>query len=212
MDGFAEDVRKCREGSWDGRFALEVRPDTPRALVRAGLPDLPMDMTARHVADAMRAGLASNGAHSLPEGLVASLPSLLSQPVAAWESGRGDGRLSVLLDASDGARRPVVCVVQPGGRALCRAGERESNFVVSAYGARRASVERSLSSAERDGRLLMVDRAKLRRLETRCGIEPARGTQGAHVRPPSASEIVAAAAACPGTGTRAEVGRKGWSR
>lgn len=212
MGDFARDVRKCREGTWDGRFALEVRPDTPRALVRAGLPDLPMDMTARHVTDAMRGGLGANGAHGLPEGFVASLPGLLSQPVAAWVSERGDGRLSVLLDASDGARRPVVCVVQPAGRAWGRAGAHESNFVVSAYGMRRPSVERSLSSAERDGRLLMVDCAALRRLEARCGIEVTHGPLRGEGRTPSASEIVAVAAACPGTGSRAEVAREGCLR
>lgn len=170
MSGFSRQLGACRAGRWNGRFALEVSEHTPAALVALGMRDLPMNMTARHALAVMSPGLSSTGSHGLGEELVASIPRLLERPCAVWASEAAGERVTALLEASDGARRPVVCVIQPGGSAIGRGGAHASNFILSAYGNRNAITGR-LPSAARTGRLLMADPAAVCRLALRCGME-----------------------------------------
>ena len=152
-----------------GRFVpgvLEVRHDTPDALIALGLPDLPMHHTAAHAAAEM-APEGVNGHGVDPAGLL-SRPELLEHPVAAVESGRRDGVIAVVLDAVAGdLDDPLTAMIDPGTTLGCGSRElMETNFILSVHG--RRHIMREVSDALAKGEALLYDGPRFWSLIARC--------------------------------------------
>lgn len=152
-----------------GRFVpgvLEVRHDTPDALIALGLPDLPMHHTAAHAAAEM-APEGVNG-HGVDPAVLLSLPELLEHPVAAVESGRRDGVIAVVLDAVAGdLDDPLTAMIDPGTTLGCGSRElMETNFILSVHG--RRHIMREVSDALAKGEALLYDGPRFWSLIARC--------------------------------------------
>lgn len=162
---YGEGIR-CIAG---GRFVpgvLEVRHDTPDALIALGLPDLPMHHTAAHAAAEM-APEGVNG-HGVDPAVLLSLPELLEHPVAAVESGRRDGVIAVVLDAVAGdLDDPLTAMIDPGSTLGCGSRElMETNFILSVHG--RRHIMREVSDALAKGEALLYDGPRFWSLIARC--------------------------------------------
>lgn len=111
---YGEGIRRIAGGRFEPGV-LEVRPDTPDALIALGLPNLPMHHTTAHAAAEM-APERANG-HGVDPAVLLSLPELLEHPVAAVESGSRDGVIAVVLDAVAGnLDDPLTAMIDPGHR------------------------------------------------------------------------------------------------
>ncbi len=123
---------------------------TPAVLRALGAPDLPI--TIRR--DTVRK--ASNGIkHNVPREVMRRLPELLANPVAVFDSKTEPGSLAVVLEAQDGAGRPVLAALHMKvreGRAL------EVNRVASAYG--KDYGESTFAKWAREGLLRYVSETK----------------------------------------------------
>lgn len=145
---------------------LEVRRDTPDALVGIGLRDLPMHHTRTHAAAEM-APERLNG-HGVDPLVLSTLPELLEHPVAVIESNSRDGVVAVVLDAVAGAHDdPLTAMIDPGARLGHGAGgSPETNFILSVHG--RRWVVREVSEAVARGEALLYDGPRFWSLVARC--------------------------------------------
>lgn len=78
--GFAE-IAKARGLGYNRQAPVPVLPETPKALLAAGIPNLPICHTVRHI---VRETTISNRSHrhGIEPSLLASVPELLQSPVA----------------------------------------------------------------------------------------------------------------------------------
>ena len=162
---YGEGIRRIAGGRFEPGV-LEVRPDTPDALIALGLPNLPMHHAAAHAAAEM-APEGVNG-HGVDPAVLLSLPELLEHPVAAVESTRRDGVIAVVLDAVAGDRDdPLTAMIDPGAPLGCGGGDlMETNFILSVHG--RRHIMREVSDALAKGEALLYDGPRFWSLIARC--------------------------------------------
>lgn len=146
---FAE-IAIARGRGCNRQAPVPVLSETPKALLAAGIPNLPICHTVRHI---VRETTISNRAHrhGIEPSLLASVPELLQAPVAIFKA--GEGRAAVALDAVDTIGRPLVAyfdlaVPLSVGGGRFRSGELV-NFMLSVYG--RDSLINEIESARRAG-------------------------------------------------------------
>lgn len=147
--GFAE-IAKARGRGYNRQAPVPVLPETPRALLAAGIPNLPICHTVRHI---VRETTISNRLHrhGIEPSLLASVPELLQSPVAIFKAGAG--RVAVALDAVDTIGQPLVAyfdlaVPLSVGGGQFRSGDLV-NFMLSVYG--RESLISEIESARAAG-------------------------------------------------------------
>lgn len=147
--GFAE-IAKARGRGYNRQAPVPVLPETPRALLAAGIPNLPICHTVRHI---VRETTISNRSHrhGIEPSLLASVPELLQSPVAIFKAGAG--RVAVALDAIDTIGQPLaayfdLAVPLSVGGGHFRSGELV-NFMLSVYG--RESLISEIESARAAG-------------------------------------------------------------
>lgn len=133
---FEKQINAVLKEEWNHRNALIVRSDTPEILQEAGLADLPMLCTGRHILAALGDTTAAEGVHvhNVSPEVMASLPELLEKPVLIADSeGRPDS-IVVMTGAKDTHGRPVVVTVSTGGRGTLEGKPTPCNFITSVYG------------------------------------------------------------------------------
>ena len=187
---YGEGIRRIAGGRFEPGV-LEVRPDTPDALIALGLPNLPMHHTTAHAAAEM-APEGANG-HGVDPAVLLSLPELLEHPVAAVESGSRDGVLAVVLDAVAGDRDdPLTAMIDPGAPLGCGGQDlMETNFILSVHG--RRHIMREVSDALAKGEALLYDGPRFWSLIARCKrtweeCDSQRSEQNADRRAPHAGQ------------------------
>lgn len=165
--GFAQEVAiEAAEGG-AARGLVEVRGDTPESLLRLGLEDLPMMHTRSHLSMELTPDAYPFNGHGVDPAVLTSLPELLEDPIAVYESPTRPNRLVAVLDEVAGRlSEPFVAVIDPNAPVMGRPGAGESNFILSAYG--RHQVAREVPEAIAGGRLLKIDACRLERLLSRC--------------------------------------------
>lgn len=138
---FGDQVDMVLRGSWPQHRALTLCGQAPGKLVRLGLPDLPVSLTARHVRTMTAPKSSDNGhLHGLTAAQVKRIPELLCGTCAVMVSQSTTKRNAdalVLVTgtlAPDG--NPLVAVVTENGHAAIRhgRGEEPTIHVLSAYG------------------------------------------------------------------------------
>lgn len=187
---YGEAIRRIAGGRFEPGV-LEVRPDTPDALIALGLPNLPMHHTTAHAAAEM-APERANG-HEVDPAVLLSLPKLLEHPVAAVESGSRDGVIAVVLDAVAGdLDDPLTAMIDPGAPLGCGGrGLMETNFILSVHG--RRHIMREVSDALAKGEALLYDGPRFWSLIARCKrtwaeCDSQRSEQNADRRAPHAGQ------------------------
>lgn len=194
------------------RVTLSAR--TPSALLRAGLDDLPIRMTA---AKLWRAMAPEGVGHALPVELVKRIPiALMRSAMVADGPYRGDRLLVVLAEATpDGL--PVVVPIQPRAGGAVEVDGVATNLILTAFG--RRNFLRCFGGAVTPDMVVFIDSSAERSLASKIGQEPFGGLPGvrrnAVLRRPSClaaapsfqERIDAAAAGFRGPGGEAQAGK-----
>lgn len=176
------------ETSWDDQ--VDQREDgfnynamyieeTPNILAEVGLGDLPLCMTKAHLNDIMHEKDPRNVHwHGVQEGIIRSLPDLLTQPAMILQSNSNSGDLVVVLQAADLDGNPIVATIRPNGSALVDGVRGPANFITSVYGrsnfaprAGETSRNNMLYLALKDRRILYWNKKRTETLAQRCRLQ-----------------------------------------
>lgn len=108
---------------------------TPEILREAGLKDLPMHITQKHIVDCLHEKTYNNDHyHGLSVQELNRLPEALESPVILAESLTKDDSLVAVLDYREQDGNPVIVAVRPNGNAMYELRKVDSNFITSMYG------------------------------------------------------------------------------
>ena len=108
---------------------------TPEILREAGLKDLPMHITQKHIVDCLHEKTYNNDHyHGLSVQELKRLPEALESPVILAESLTKDDSLVAVLDYREQDGNPVIVAVRPNGNAMYELRKVDSNFITSMYG------------------------------------------------------------------------------
>ena len=109
--------------------------ETPEILQQAGLPKLPVLMTARHLKTiAQSSGKDKANYHGLGAENVKKLPELISEPVILADSlTRGDSIIAI-TEIVDSENRPVIAAILLDGKGQINEEYIDANIMTSAYG------------------------------------------------------------------------------
>lgn len=109
--------------------------DTPEILQKAGVPELPILMTSRHL-KSITADSGKNSAnyHGLEVDTVKNLPKYLSDPVMIMDSLTRNDSIVVLTEMVDKKENPIIAAIKINGRGYVNEIEISANILTSAYG------------------------------------------------------------------------------
>lgn len=108
---------------------------TPEILREAGLKDLPMHITQKHIVDCLHEKTYNNDHyHGLSVQELKRLPEALESPVILAESLTKENSLVAVLNYREQDGNPVIVAVRPNGNAIYELRRVDSNFITSAYG------------------------------------------------------------------------------
>lgn len=133
LRSFDEQVDAVLNGSDTVSSHLKVRNDTPELLLKIGLSNKPMLITAKHTKAAVGDISARGNIHNLSVKTFKSLPELLEKPAIIMESTKA-GSIVMFVNAVDKNNNPVVCSIKIDGTGNYNNIEVESNVVTSVYG------------------------------------------------------------------------------
>lgn len=130
--GYEVDAATCGELSRTN--ALKVC-DTPALLLEAGLDDLPLLYTQKHLLDAM---LPKDDydphRHGLTVEQVKRLPELFERPVMICDSPARPDAVLLVLNAVDCDDLPIIAAIRACGTGNYEFREIETNFILAVYG------------------------------------------------------------------------------
>lgn len=131
---FSEQVDDVLKGA-DTSSTHLMLSETPEILQQAGLPKLPILMTARHLKTITQSsGKDKANYHGLGTEIVKKLPQLISEPVILADSlTRGDS-IVVITEAVDSENRPVIAAILLNGTGQINEEYINANIMTSAYG------------------------------------------------------------------------------
>lgn len=133
LRSFDEQVDAVLNGSDTVSSHLKVRNDTPELLLKIGLSNKPILITAKHTKAAVGDISARGNIHNLSIKTFKSLPELLEKPAIIMESTKA-GSIVMFVNAVDKNNTPVVCSIKIDGAGNYNNIEVESNVVTSVYG------------------------------------------------------------------------------
>ena len=130
---FSEQIDDVLDGADTTSTHLKVM-DTPSILQEAGLPDLPILMTAKH----LKSITASSGKekvnyHGLDVDIVKKLPKYISGPVMIADSLTRDDSIVVITEAVD-SKKTVLATILLDGTGRLDSKHINANIMTSAYG------------------------------------------------------------------------------
>lgn len=131
---FSEQIDDVLDGADTTSTHLKVM-DTPSILQEAGLPNLPILMTTKH----LKSITASSGKkkvnyHGLDVDIVKKLPKYISEPVMIADSLTRDDSIVVITEAVDSKKRPVLAAILLDGAGRIDSKHINANIMTSAYG------------------------------------------------------------------------------
>ena len=111
--------------------------DTPKLLQEAGLPNLPILLTANHLKSITRNDNGAKGNanyHDLDIDFVKRLPEYISDPVLIADSFTNDKSVVIITEAIDNQNRPVIAAILLSGDGRLERRHIKANILTSAYG------------------------------------------------------------------------------
>lgn len=130
---FSKQVDDVLSGADTENSHLRLMEKTPELLQDAGLPDLPILMTANHLKSITGKGDRGNQ-HTLSITTVKNLPQYLADPVMIMDSLTRDDSVVILVEERDQNGNPVVCAVKLDGKGRWENIDISANVLTSAYG------------------------------------------------------------------------------
>lgn len=132
-EDFATQVDNILNGSDTVNTHLQVRPDTPKILLDAGLDNKRMLITANHTKTAVGIETKKSNTHNLDIETLKKLPKLLDNPVIIMDSLK-EGSVVVFVNAKDKNGTPIMCAININGVGNYNNIEVETNLISSVYG------------------------------------------------------------------------------
>ena len=149
---FAEQVDDVLDGADTNSTHLYVC-ETPEILRQAGLPDLPVLMTAKHLKSITnKEGKSKGNYHDLGRDLVKRLPELLARPAMIMDSNSRPDSVVVVTTAVDKENRPVIAAIKMDGNGYINDVQISANVMTSSYG--KDNFQNFLETALQENRLL----------------------------------------------------------
>lgn len=131
---FSEQVDAVLGGADTTSTHLKVM-DTPALLQEAGLPNLPVLMTAKHLKSiTSSSGRDKVNYHGLDVNIVKKLPEYISDPVMIADSITRNDSIVVITEAVDSENRPVLAAILLNGQGRLDSKHINANIMTSAYG------------------------------------------------------------------------------
>ncbi|MBQ9797855.1 MAG: hypothetical protein IJW50_09060 [Clostridia bacterium] len=109
--------------------------DTPSILQEAGLPNLPILLTAQHLKTISgKNGKGNANYHNLDISIVKKLPQYISEPILIADSFTREDSVVIITDAVDSQNRPVIAAIKLNGNGRVEQKHIKANILTSAYG------------------------------------------------------------------------------
>ena len=131
---FASQVDDVLSGADTTETHLKLM-DTPKLLQDAGLPNLPILMTAKHL-KTITSDFGEHKAnyHGLSVDIVKKLPEYISDPVMITDSLTRNDSIVIITEAVDSDNRPVIAAILLNGKGAINNKYINANIMTSAYG------------------------------------------------------------------------------
>lgn len=131
---FSEQVDDVLNGADTSNSHLKVM-DTPQLLQKAGLPNLPILITAKHIKTITSySGDSEANYHGLDAEIVKKLPEYISSPVMIADSLTRDDSIVIITEALDSNNNPVIAAIMLNGTGRLDNKFIDANIMTSAYG------------------------------------------------------------------------------
>ena len=131
---FASQVDDVLNGADTNSTHLKLM-DTPSLLQEAGLPNLPILMTAKHLRTiTSTSGKDKVNYHGLDVEIVKKLPKYISSPVMIADSFTKNDSVVIITEAIDSQNKPVIAAILLNGSGRVDGKHINANIMTSAYG------------------------------------------------------------------------------
>ncbi len=137
---------------------------TPKLLLDAGLPRLPILMTAKHLKK-----IVSAGGHGIDVDVVKKLPEYISSPVMIADSFTRTDSIVIVTEAIDSENRPVIAAIMLNGVGRWNKAHISANIMTSAYG--RNNFQSFLNRLAESESVLYWDKKKSQDLSVSLGVQ-----------------------------------------
>ncbi len=143
--------------------------DTPPLLRLAGVPDLPLLMTAKHLEKITSQSEKGKNNHGLDIETVKKLPELISDPVIIADSFTRDDSIVVVCDAIDSQNRPIIAAIKLDGTGRLENRYINANIMTSAYG--RNNFQAFLNRMAESGAIIYWSKKRSQALSVNPGVQ-----------------------------------------
>ncbi len=172
---FSEQVDNVLNGTANRYNDLKVC-DTPQILLDAGLDQLPILYTQRHLRDALMPKGTKGEAihhHGLTTEIIKKMPQALENPVMIYDSLSKNDSIVVLTDLIDGNNNPIIAAIRPNGTGKYNLDVVPSNFMMSIHG--RENIDNQIENAIKTDKLLYCNKEKSQDLFRVLGLQLSKG-------------------------------------
>lgn len=160
---FASQVDAVLNGADTSSTHLKLM-DTPSLLQEAGLPNLPVLMTANHLKK-----ITATTGHGLDVEMVKKLPEYISSPVMIADSLTRDDSVVIITEAIDSENRPVIAAIMLSGTGQLDNKYVDANIMTSAYG--RNNFQSFLDRIADSNSVIYWDKEKSQDLSVNLGVQ-----------------------------------------
>lgn len=159
---FAAQVDEALDGRRSQYNALKVC-DTPKLLIDAGMEQLPMLFTQKHLRDCTHPKEeGKSNYHGLAPEQIKRLPELIAAPAMLYDSLTRDDSVIIVTTEVDHEKQPVIISVRPNGVGTYELEKITSNFITSVYG--RSNFPEHIEKVINEEKLLYCSEQKSREL------------------------------------------------
>lgn len=166
---FAQQVDDVLNGVDTNSTHVLVAEHTPDILLKAGLSDKPMLMTATHTKTAVGVVIKNKNIHSLSVETLKKLPELIKNPAIIMDSVKS-GSIVMFIGARDKNGKPLLCAVKLDGSGVYNNVEIGSNVITSVYG-KEGNLEQYIRRAVIEDRIIFWDKKKSQELFNTPGLQ-----------------------------------------
>ena len=160
---FASQVDAVLNGADTNSTHLKLM-DTPSLLQEAGLPNLPVLMTANHLKK-----ITATTGHGLDVEMVKKLPEYISSPVMIADSLTRADSVVIITEAIDSENRPVIAAIMLNGKGQLDNQYVDANIMTSAYG--RNNFQSFLDRIADGNSVIYWDKEKSQDLSVNLGVQ-----------------------------------------
>ena len=166
---FGSQVDAVLNGSDTSSSHLKLM-ETPQLLTEAGLPNLPILMTAKHLKTITATeGTGRENYHGLSVATVKKLPEYISHPVMIADSLTRNDSIVIITEAIDNENRPVIAAILLNGGGKMDGKHIKANIMTSAYG--RNNFQSFLNRISENDAVIYWDKQKSQDLSVSLGIQ-----------------------------------------